>query len=316
MSPPLHYSYGSSVIRSTLALPALPAAPAGSAAHYIIDRTPLVCPGDVHWRHHWRDGDDVVLSLAQQGSDYWLRLPESADFLFQPEAGRILVAADATADDNTLEHLLLDQILPRLLAHHGHLVLHASAVSLRGRQVLFLGNSGWGKSTLAGLLQQSGYTVHSDDCVQLSVAGGRHQALPTYPSLRLYPDSVDTLFPGSISTTPVASYSDKLRVPMPLRGSTGAVPLVALFVLGDPSEAGPSVAISHLRPSEACQSLIGQCFRFDLGDRGGNARHLAQCAALVNDVPVFRLDYPRDFSKSAGLIEAINLHFSSLPTAP
>lgn len=315
MSPALYYRYGASTVCSTLALPALPAALAGTTVAYCIDRTLQACPADIHWRHHWHDGDDVVLSLAQLGTDYWLRMPDLADFLFQPDAGRILVAPDACADDTTLEHLLVDQVLPRLLAHRGHLVLHASAVTLHGRHALFLGKSGWGKSTLAGLLQQRGHAVHSDDCVQLRVADGRHEAVPTYPSLRLYPDSLDTLFPDTVSTAPVASYSEKLRVPLQRpEGTNSAVPVAALYVLVDPATAGAAVRISALRPSQACQALIGHSFRLDLGDRAGNAAHLARCAAMVNDVPVFRLDYQRDFTQSAALVEAITRHLSSLPT--
>ncbi len=301
---------------STLALPVLPTALAGTPDPLCIDHTPQACPADTHWRHHWRDGDEVVLSLAQPGADYWLRFPDLADFLLQPDASRILVAPDAGADDSTLEHLLVDQVLPRLLAHQGHLVVHTSAVTLGGRHALFLGPSGWGKSTLAGLLQQHGHVVHSDDCVQLRLADGRCEALPTYPSLRLYADSLDALFPGAANTVPVASYSEKRRVALDLHESAeGAVPVDALFVLGDPANADEAARISALPPAQACQALIGHSFRLDLADRDNNVAHFARCAAVVNAVPAYRLNYPRDFGQSQALVDAIMRHLSCLPIA-
>lgn len=316
MSPRLHYRYGSSSVDSALPLPALPPLTAPSGDVIRINRAPAACPADTRWRHHWRDGDDVLLSLAQVGADYWLRFPDLADFLLQPDDGQILVAPDASADDSTLEHLLVDQVLPRFLAHRGHLVVHASAVTLGRHHALFLGPSGWGKSTLAGLLQQRGHAVHSDDCVQLRLTGGRHDALPTYPSLRLYLDSLDALFPDTGNTTPVASYSEKRRVALALpEHAQGAVPVDALYVLGDPENGGDTARISPLRPAQACPALIGHSFRLDLGDRDCNAAHFARCAAAAKAMPAFRLDYARDFEMSQSLVDAILQHLSSLPTA-
>lgn len=312
MNPRVHYRYGSSTVASTLALPALAVASTGTPASFCVDRGQLVCPERTQWRHHWRDGEEVVLSLAQQGSDYWLRFPDLADFLLQANASRIFVAPDATADDNTLEHLLVDQVLPRCLAHRAHLMLHASCITINGCHALFLGPSGWGKSTLAGLLHQQGHTVHSDDCVQVIPDRGRYEALPTYHSLRLYADSLETLFPGAHDAAPMASYSEKLRVPLSRSGAAqGAVPVDALYVLGNPAEAGKTAQISPQRPSQTCQALIRHSFRLDLGDRDGNVAHFARCANMVKLVPAFRLDYPRDYTQSFALVEIIARHLSS-----
>jgi len=315
LAKPRHtYHYGLSTVCSTLNLPSLTAAQELSSDPINIDRGTLVCPNDMHWRHHWLDGDEVVLSLAQLGSRYWLRFPDLADFLLQPDSGQILFAPNAAADDNTLEHLLVDQVLPRFLAHCAQLLVHASAVTINGRHALFIGPSGWGKSTLAGLLQQYGHTVHSDDCVQLHPSNGRHEVLPTYPSLRLYEDSLKALFTSQQDTSPVASYSEKLRVPLSLpAGAQHAPPVDALYLLGNPADGGETVQICPSSPAQTCQALIGHSFRLDLSDRNGNAAHFARCAAVVNAVPAFRLDYPRDFSQSAALVEAITQHLSSLP---
>lgn len=315
MNPRTRYRYGSCTVDSSLPLAVLPAATAEEPDTFRIDLGQQACPDDTAWHHHWLDGDEVVLSLARQGTDYWLRFPNLADFLVQTRTGQILLAPGAPEDESTIEHLLVDQLLPRLLAHRDQLVLHASAVTLGGRHALFLGQSGWGKSTLAGLMQGHGHAVHSDDCVQVRRAAGRHEALPTYPSLRLYPDSLDALFPGRAGTSPVAAYTEKQRVALELpAGAPQALPVDALYVLGDPADAGGDVRISPLGPAKTCQALIRHSFRLDLDDRDGSAAHFARCAELVKAVPAFQLDYPRDYSQSGALVDAIAQHLAGLPT--
>lgn len=270
---------------------------------------------DAEWSHHWLDEDEVVLSLAYAGPDYWLRVPGLADFLLQLDPPRILISPEAAAlDPATLEHQLVDQILPRLLAQLGELLVHASALKINGRHALFLGPSGWGKSTLAGLLQQRGHHVLSDDCVQVNPAGERFNAIPTYPSLRLYPDSLQAVFPDLVETMPVANYTQKRRVPMaPPAHVAGGVPIDALYLLGDPADADGNIHVSPLRPAEICLALIRHSFRLDLKDRVASARHLERCSAIARSVPAFRLDYPRDYGLHDELEQAICQHLAALP---
>lgn len=86
-------------------------------------------------------------------------------------------------------------MLPRFLANESQLLLHA-CVNITGRTVLFLGKSGWGKSTLAALFHQNSFKLYSDDCVLLKPDGTSWQAVATYPSLRLYDDSIENVLPA------------------------------------------------------------------------------------------------------------------------
>lgn len=281
-----------------------------------LDWNPCGAPLNAEWSHHWRDCDEIVLSLAKVDSDYWLRSPGVADFLVRMQPCRILISPEPSVDASTLEHILVDQVLPRVLAQQGELMVHASALGIGGRHALFSGLSGWGKSTLAGLLQRQGHDVLSDDCVQLVADGERFNAMPTYPSLRLYADSLEELFPGlHSSTAPVASYSEKRRVPVEIpQDIDTAFPVDALYLLSDPNEAGDSISITPLRPAEACQALLRHSFRLDLTDRAANAHQFALCGAVARGVPAFRLDYPRNFARGEELVRHVTHHLASLPT--
>lgn len=228
------------------------------------------------------------------------------------EQRRILVAAPAITDNATLEHLLVDQVLPRLLAHEGNLLIHASALDINGSCALFMGPSGWGKSTLAGLLQRHGHSVLSDDCVLLDADGERFRAVPTYPSLRLYADSLAALSLGGASTAAVASYSEKRRLPMPAPSAEAASPVTALYLLGDPEAAGETIDITPLGPAETCKALLRHSFRLDLSDRAANILQFALCGAAARSLPAFRIDYARDFTQADELVRRISSHLDAI----
>ncbi|MEZ5645281.1 MAG: hypothetical protein R3E99_09045 [Burkholderiaceae bacterium] len=309
------YIFCSKSVSTTLSLPVLAAGTDDAHDRIQIDRVHQTCPDQLDWSHHWRDGAEVVLSLARHGADYWLRFPGLADFLLQPHSLRVVVAGDTSTDPNTLEHLLVDQVLPRLLAHLGSLMVHASAVQIGEHHALFIGPSGRGKSTLAALLKRRGHSVLSDDCVQLRTGAQGCEALPTYPSLRLYADSLENVFPGEKATSPVARYSEKLRLALeaPAMGMK-AFAVDAMYLLEDPLHSDIDVHIWPSPPSRTCQALLGHSFRLDLADRDGNAAHFARCASVVNKVPTFGLVYPRDFSQSAKLVDTIAQHLSTVTT--
>lgn len=308
------YRFGSCVVSTAFPLPTLPPAGRGTTGHIDIDGAERGPSREVDWFHDWHDGDEVVLSLAREGDGYWLRIPELVDFRLQFAPSRIRVWPHAPdADPATLEHLLVDQVLPRVLAQQGELLIHASALAIQGRHVLFLGPSGWGKSTLAGLLQRRGHDVLSDDCVQLTVGPDGVGAIPTYPSLRLNADSLAAVFPDLGGSTPVAHYSDKRRVPMASQEDAGEPKRIsALYLLGDPTESDGTTRFSPLRPAETCLALIRHSFRLDLSDRVASATQLERCSQVARTVPAFRLDYPRSYALHNELAHAITTQLASL----
>ena len=310
------------MLRTDLPLPSLPRLPddAPGLPITVVQGTAGI-PDDLPWQHHWLDGDEALLSLARQDSDYWLRVPDYADFRIRLQPCSVqVVPLDAALDAATLEHLLVDQILPRVLAQHGASLVHASAVRIGARQVLFAAPSGWGKSTLAGLLHRAGHRVLSDDCVQL-VAGedGRIGVIPTYPSLRLNTDSLDALFPDQADTAPVAHYTEKRRVPLSAPAAAGQpVPVDAIYLLGEPAQDGDvdEVRIEPAHPAVVCLALIRHSFRLDLADRDASAAQLRQCGAIASAVPGFGLHYPRDHARSEALLDALFAHLATLPPSP
>ena len=316
----LAYQFGPCVVSTDLRLDALP--------HFELE-TGLACiqatssaapfTVDPHWLHHWIDDDEVVLSMARQGPDYFLRFPDLADFLLEPDASRITVVhRNVDTDDATLEHLLIDQVLPRYLAHEGLLSLHASALTIDGKCLLILGKSGAGKSTLAGFLAAHGHGLLSDDCTIVEVEAGRALATATYPSLRLLPDSVDALYPAGADLRPMAHYSPKQRVAAQQAGD-GRLPTLAvdgLVVLEVAEPASDDVALAPMTAAETCLALVRHSFQLDPGDKPRMAAHLRRCSGIARMLPAFRLHYPRRYDRAPEAVAAIEAHVAALPAPP
>ena len=74
------------------------------------------------------------------------------------------------------------------LAKHGTWTLHGSSAEYHGKLAVFLGESGYGKSTLARFLHgKPGWRRTGDDILPVTAANGVFQALPHFPQMKLPP---------------------------------------------------------------------------------------------------------------------------------
>jgi hypothetical protein len=157
---------------------------------------------------------------------------------------------------------LLGPILGFILRLRGFTALHASAAVIGGAAVAFVGPGGSGKSTLAAALARAGYPILSDDVTALAEAEGRFQAIPGYPQIRLWPDSVKRLYGADDALpklVPASDWWDKRYLDL---GQTGLrfqrqpVPLACVCLLEPPDAAVRMARIKPVPPLEALPRLI------------------------------------------------------------
>ena len=258
-------------------------------------------PIDYSWSHHWLStSGEKLLSYCNQGSYHWLHFPGLADFRISATTKKISCFPCLEVSRETIRHLLLEQVLPRCLAHQGKVMLHASAVQHEQGLLLFIGDSGAGKSTLAGNFHQAGNPALSDDCLRVKADKDQIRAVPSYRGLRLWQDSLEVLFATQEDADSMVNYASKKRVPLKgndLPGSGNGFPVLAMIVLSSPGHKSPfEVGLERVSHREAFIAILRQTFQLNLMDLEKMTGHVQALARIVPRVPVFHLSMPRDYA--------------------
>jgi hypothetical protein len=210
------------------------------------------------------------------------------------------VAFDRPLPASLQDHLVLDHVLPLMLARRGDLILHAGLVSHLGRAVVLAGASGAGKSTLVTCCAQRGWTVGGDDGVVLR-NGPPWAVESTYAGIRLTADSHQLLGLRAGHGPEVAG---KRAVSATTTGAflQAPLPLAAVVVVEPVTVAHPELI--PLRGVDAHAALFRATFRSDLADIGSLNAIVDRLADVIESVPVGRLTVPRG---RAGLASAEQL---------
>ena len=241
-----------------------------------------------------------MLSYGRQGSYHLLRFAEVADFQISSNAKEITCYPAQETTHDTIRHLLLDQVLPRCISYQGNIVLHSSAVEFEGGLILLLGDSGTGKSTLAGNFHQVGLAAVSDDCLCLQEVRGQISAIPSYMGLRLWEDSLEVLFEGERDTRSVAHYSAKRRVQLGEQGNprlSCGIPVRAVILLASSKQSLVSdLSLERLSRREAFIALMKQSFHLTVTDFERLEQHVLALGRVAPRLPSFRLSMPHDYA--------------------
>ena len=198
--------------------------------------------------------------------------------------------------------LITGPILAVLLHQRGKLVLHASAVNINGCAAVFLGNKGYGKSTLAAHLQSRGYPLISDDMVPVSFTGDRAETIAGYPQIRLLPDSVESIGLDPESMPQVNTWIRK-RDFVPYGDFTSEpIDLGCIFILS----VSDNVALQQLNPYSAFIEIANNTYTGAFLEQTDNVgAHFKHCEQLLRSVPVFTLSRPHDFSRMPEIVDLI-----------
>ncbi|TPN89988.1 serine kinase [Mesorhizobium sp. CU2] len=222
---------------------------------------------------------------------------------------RIDVDPAPGVDDPLLAFPLLGPVLALALHQRGLLILHASAIAVGGKSVIFLGDKGAGKSTTAGAMIRAGHHLLTDDVVALDLSDpNRPMILPGFPQLKLAADAAGAIRLEQAEIRPqVHPQIDKAQHRLNDGFAADAVPASRIYVL----ERGETAAISPLPALAALPAIIKFSYitRFGRQALAGDfaATHLRQSAQLAAQVGVCRLEVPTGLERideAVALIEA------------
>jgi hypothetical protein len=258
--------------------------------------------------HEWIFPDGTRWTQFHRSRDgFLLRFPELADYQLSADSLRVTCHPVPGVAEETLRELYLNQVLPLALSQLGRLVLHASSVEVGDGAVVFLGESGRGKSTLAAAFATSGYRFLTDDGLSLHEEDGACWVQPSHPSIRLWADSERALVPtaaaeGSAACAPKVRFLAGDRV----RFCSEPRPLRRVYALG--AGACQGVVIEKLSPRDAVTELIRNSFLLDVEAPDTVARHFERMVDLAKRPIYYRLDYPRRFEALASVRSEIIRH--------
>ncbi len=224
------------------------------------------------------------------------------------EEARLLSRAPEAGMPAVVE-AMLGPALILALALRGTWCLHASAVELDGRAIVFVSESGGGKSTLAAYLasQAEGPFRHlADDILPVAWSANSLYALPRFPQLKLAADAQ----PGAAARErlPLAAC---YRLVAPDAGAGKRIPGPA--GLATPGRSGSAADIRPLSAGDAALALVRHSVAARLFGEQLLADQLSFCARAAEQVPVRELAYARTWEALPGVAASLLADLGQAP---
>jgi hypothetical protein len=245
------------------------------------------------------------------------RLPDGSTYLRWERLFEFAISADGRsvrccrlgrATNHSLTTYLLGQVLSFSLLSFGYEPLHATAVVVNGEAVAFLGDCGYGKSTLGASFVARGFPMLTDDVLALEPVDGRWLAHAGPPRVKLFPAVSHTLLSRS-GGRPMNPDTSKLIITLAAGESVDrTVPLKTLYVLSDPSRNASTrsrVRITRITGHSAFVEATRASFNLIQVDRARLKNQFALTSQLVSEVPLKRLTYPRRLSQIGAVCDAV-----------
>lgn len=247
----------------------------------------------------------------------WLILPDKStylrwrglfEFIVTPDGRKILARQLPEGTRAAFQTYLLNHVLSLALLRQGLESLHSTAVVINGKAVAFLGDCGYGKSSLGAAFVGAGYRLLTDDLLVITRNGKGFSAYPGMPRIKLFPRVAQHILGKSVRGTPMNNLTAKLVVRLAERESQrGAVPLGAIYVLRPPRAGRRTrrVRIGLLSERGAFVALLKNTFNTFVVEPQRLRRQFALSAQIASGVPVKTLSYPRILEKLPAVRDAV-----------
>ena len=207
------------------------------------------------------EGAELSFVLTQLGEEegFELAYSDGARFVADGAALRLWGTFEPPLAAEDLIVYLLGPVMGFLLRRRRITCLHSSAVEFQGRAICLCGEAGFGKSTTAAAFALRGLPVTAEDIVPLEEEHGEFLAVPGYPRVCLWPESVKMLM-GSEDALPLITPGwEKRYLALDGRRAKFAgekLPLALVYVFAPRAGGANAPRIEALSAREAMLELV------------------------------------------------------------
>jgi hypothetical protein len=228
------------------------------------------------------------------------------EFVVSESGAHVYSRPLAGATDEAFHTYLLNQVLSFALLCRGVEPLHSTSVVVDGHAVAFLGDCGYGKSSLGAAFLAAGHRLLTDDLLVVDERPSGWVGHPGPSRMKLFPEMADHFFGPGAARVPMNGGTPKavLRIPEAAMHRAPA-PLAALVFLHPPGGAGDDVRLDRITPREAFIGLTTNTFNDLLRGPERLRHHLFWASRVSASVPVWRLSYPRDLAVVPRVVERV-----------
>ena len=271
----------------------------------------LALPGRVvSHRPGLEDFAEPAFVLTEHGNAhcYELSYSDGTRFVVDAASKRVWGAYRPPLTLADFETYFLGPVMGFLLRKRQVMALHASCVKIAGQAFAISGDAGQGKSTTAAALALRGYSVLCEDITATEEIGATIRAIPGYPRVCLWPDSVEMLL-GAPDALPALTPVWEKRY-LPLDGQRASfwpenLALGGVYLFAARADGDSAPRVEALRPREALLLLVQNTYMNWLLTREQRAAEFDALARLVQRVPIRRLVPHADPKRLGDLCELL-----------
>jgi hypothetical protein len=227
---------------------------------------------------------------------------------FRVLAGREIAVHPAPESDQwQAQRYLLGLAMAFLLYQRGRLVLHASAISMDGYGVAFLGDSGAGKSSIASAFLAQGHKLVVDDITSIAVNSSSAWIDPGFPYIKLSIAAKEMVALNPEHLEFMDFVDDKASYRIGRLASNERIQLNNMYVI----QPGDEVGLERFNSQQALFELM----RYSIPVRMVRMNHVAhfeRCVELLKYVQVYGLRRPQSLSQLSRLVNLVEENISQL----
>ncbi|HET6930519.1 MAG TPA: hypothetical protein VFI45_09385 [Candidatus Acidoferrum sp.] len=244
-----------------------------------------------------------VLTEYGQAAGFELSYSDGTRFVVDGAAAHVWGTYQPPLTAEDLATYFLGPVLGFVLRRRNITCLHASSVKIHNYAVCFCGDAGFGKSTTAAALALRGLPVVAEDIVALEESGGEFRAIPGYPRVCLWPESVNMLFERPDALPQLTPVWEKRYLELDghrAKFSEAKLPLGLLYLFAPRSDHN-APRIEKLSLREALLELVQNTYMNWVLTREQRANEFDTLCRLVQRVPVRRI-VPHTKPEKIGLL--------------